>query len=362
MCISLSTYDKLSRAVTNLYKNMLQYLCTTIRYYKLGSVLRQLKSIVASKADMEEKYKPIDAAQATVNDLARLCDAEKANLALKQLRDASSTIDTSHKDVLDLKRLLQELSEPISRTSSHLEAVKDNLDRAERTRILKAISTINYSQHHMSARKGRLEGSGRWLMQKEAFKEWRCDSSSSALWLHGIPGSGKTTLTSLVIDELLGGSGGKLAYFYCVRSPAEPFRGQADRILASLARQLASVKPNTPLLPPAVSHYNESKNMFLDSEEATDHEWPVDAWESVLRGLLAQYDAVTIVIDALDEVQYQDRQQLLDTMGRLMKETPNLLKVFLSSRDNYDISLRLEGSPNVYIAASDNQQDIQEFV
>lgn len=354
---SFAIYPSLSRAVTKLYRNMLAYLCTIIRYYQLGTAIRYLKSIVTSKTDVETKYKPVEAAQLVVTDLAKLADTERASMILREVDENSSRLERAQKAGDSLQSLFRELQAPIVRSTDDLERIKDGLERETRVRVLKAISTIPYVQHHKSARKGRLDGTGTWLLEKTAFREWRCDSFSSVLWLHGIPGSGKTKLASLVIDEL--SETNKIAYFYCMRSPLEPFRGQCDKILANLVRQLASVKPNTPILSPVTEHYQEALDGFTEFEDQT---WSSDESECVLKALLGEYPAVTIVIDALDEVPLDDRHELLDILGRLLKEAPNLLKIFISSRDNYDIVLQLEGSPNIHIGADDNQNDIVSFV
>ncbi len=48
--------------------------------------------------------------------------------------------------------------------------------------------------------------------------------------------------------------------------------------------------------------------------------------------------------------------------GRSRHGWLNLIKVFVSSRDDIDIVLRLKHSPNVFIQASDNKEDIENFV
>lgn len=354
-------YERLSTKVTTLYKQILAYLCTAIRYYNLRTVARHVKSIVTSKADMEAKYQPITATQTTIDDYAKLADTQKLNMLLekvdlaadRELVTAQEQKETSH----SLELLLEDLRGPIARTATHLELINDELGRKTRARILKAISTVSYTQHHKVACKGRLKGSGQWLLDKPAFREWRQDSASSVLWLHGIPGAGKTKLASMVIDELLANN--KVAYFYCMRTPAEPQRGQCDKILASLVRQLASVGPGKPVLLPVAKAYREAIDGFAEFE---DQVWSTEESETVLAALLEEYPAITIVIDALDEVQYGDRQILMNVFGRLMKNNSNLLKVFIASRNDLDIVLQLEGSPNIRIAAEDNQKDIESFL
>lgn len=359
--LRLEAYSSLSRAVTKLYEGMLSFLCTALRYYKLGSFVRHLKSIVTSKADMEAKYKPIDAAQILVNDLAKLADAQRRNLILERVGSISLHNETQNQEAsqraIELQSNLIALRGPISRSASHLEQLADNLERETRVRILKSISAIPCYQHHKDAAEKRLKGSGKWLFEKKTFQEWRCESSSSQFWLHGIPGSGKTTLTSLVIETLRRDH--TLAYFYCDRSPSDPARSQGSKILASLVRQLACVSPGMPILEPVRVQYQREIDGF---EEFEDHIWSVKDCENVMKDLLELYPATTIVIDALDEVQFDDRQVLLDVFNRLMAGTANLLKIFISSRDNYDIAQRLEGSSHINIQAADNQQDIENFM
>ncbi|KAJ3492943.1 hypothetical protein NLG97_g5047 [Lecanicillium saksenae] len=350
-------YDNLSQAVMRLYTLILAYLCTVLRYYQLGTATRHLKSMVTSKASMEQRYEPIDSAPVTVDRLAKLADAEKTNTVLQEVNAASRGLQHNSRLAQDIEQFLHELKAPISKVMTDLESINDGLEREMRIKILKAISAIPYPHHHKAARKGRLDGSGLWLFKKTAFQHWQNESTSSVLWLHGITGSGKTKLTSLVVDTLLGDT--KVAYFYCMRSPAEPCRGQCDKILASIVRQLASFKPATPILPPALEHYQEAIDGITDFE---DHAWSTEECHAVLQTLIPLYPAVAIVIDALDEVQYEERRQLLHVLERLMQVLICPLKIFISSRDDRDIVLQLQNSPNIYIDASDNQEDIDSFM
>ena len=58
--------------------------------------------------------------------------------------------------------------------------------------ILRWISQEPYIDHHKQA--GVLQGTGQWLLQDPKFLAWQNESASSILWLHGIPGSGKSKL------------------------------------------------------------------------------------------------------------------------------------------------------------------------
>lgn len=65
---------------------------------------------------------------------------------------------------------------------------------SRRTKILCWVSPEPYTQHHQQARKDVLLGTGNWLLSDPVFDKWKKESVSSILWLHGIPGSGKSKL------------------------------------------------------------------------------------------------------------------------------------------------------------------------
>lgn len=72
------------------------------------------------------------------------------------------------------------------------------MEETRRRNILKWMSdteNIPYMKHHKENRRQILKGTGEWLLTDGIFKEWNDDSASSLLWLHVIPGSGKSKLT-----------------------------------------------------------------------------------------------------------------------------------------------------------------------
>ena len=71
---------------------------------------------------------------------------------------------------------------------------------------------------------------------------------------------------------------------------------------------------------------------------------------------------VTILIDALDEIRSDRRYELLGTLDLLLEKSAQLVKVFVSSRDDVDIILRLQKHPNIYIGISDNKEDIHRYI
>lgn len=90
--------------------------------------------------------------------------------------------------------LLREMQQPIGRIEKQLQGVQSGFDSGERIRILTWISPIPYLQHHSQVKDGVLAGTGTWFLANQKLLDWQKSSLSSILWLHGIPGSGKTNL------------------------------------------------------------------------------------------------------------------------------------------------------------------------
>lgn len=70
----------------------------------------------------------------------------------------------------------------------------------------------------------------------------------------------------------------------------------------------------------------------------------------------------TIVIDALDECNRQEREYLLDDLSKIVKDSISSVKIFVSSREETEIAYHTDGCHNVQIAAKQNQKDIDSFV
>lgn len=71
---------------------------------------------------------------------------------------------------------------------------------------------------------------------------------------------------------------------------------------------------------------------------------------------------VTIVIDAVDECDPLLRDDLLETLEDIIQNSPTLVKIFVSSRDDQDIVCHLEGYPNLELSSERNSDDINNFL
>jgi hypothetical protein len=146
-----------------------------------------------------------------------------------------------------------------------------------------------------------------------------------------------------------------LAYFYCDRNQSD--RRDPIFILNSFVRQLSVSKKDGSIQPSIIKLYKQKKSTgfasgILGIEESRD----------ILLQQVQSYPQITLVVDALDECNKQTRTQLVDILDMLVSQSPNLVKIFISSRPDQDIKHRFEGGSNMEIKATDNRNDIAKFV
>ena len=151
-----------------------------------------------------------------------------------------------------------------------------------------------------------------------------------------------------------------ISYFYCARNSAEPQRADPDEILRSILKQLSCTKSDLPIREPVAKTYKERKE---EAEEDGRELTKLTLADSVgLILALLESNPATIIVDALDECDPARRHELLKALDEIIQKSANLVKVFVSSRDDNDIFCRLTNSPNVFICASDNSKDIDRYV
>lgn len=88
--------------------------------------------------------------------------------------------------------------------------------------------------------------------------------------------------------------------------------------------------------------------------------------ETALIEMINSYPRTILVLDALDECTKDTRRQLVELFKRLMEKTKRFLKIFITSRPEYDIGGYLrsfqEERAMITIDTLDNHGDIEKFV
>ncbi|KAF2204425.1 hypothetical protein GQ43DRAFT_493965, partial [Delitschia confertaspora ATCC 74209] len=335
---------ELERALVKLYAAVLIYLSKTKHYLDQGTVERRLKSAFLAETEFDKYSNYICVAQDDVSRCIALVEREG------QIQNHS-----------ELKQRLANIDAPLRRMDDNLRDIHDDYQASKRAKILRWLSPEPYLQHHNQVKQGILSGTGQWLLSDPIFKKWKKESASSILWLHGIPGSGKSKLVSIVIEDAItsfeAGNNPHPVFFYCSRNPAEPGRSDPRAILASLARQLSCLKLGNPLLKPTIELYRRK-----EAEAFASGSLQMDESCTLISQLIEQYPQTTIVIDAMDECDPTKRRDMFLALDRILRDSYGLVKIFVSSRNDQDIVFRLQSYPNLEVESNRNSDDIARFV
>ena len=112
-------------------------------------------------------------------------------ISRKDQKDQFVYLESNRKELFGV---LAEIQNPLSRIEYTLRTNTDVQDDKEREDILNWVSDVPFGKHHNEARTKVLKGTGLWLLQNPVFEEWEGSSASQMMWLHGMPGCGKTCL------------------------------------------------------------------------------------------------------------------------------------------------------------------------
>lgn len=232
-----------------------------------------------------------------------------------------------------------------------LEASINNIqvavDDAEDKKVLEWLTQLDYADDHNYQRRKRQPGTGEWFLKSPNFQAW-LEQEGQTMFCSGIPGSGKTILTSTVIDYLKDHFAGDqdvgIAYIYCnlqhkggkrsfdARSilQGQDDRLQAEELISSLLKQIVQAMPSLP-----------EPVRALYAKHSRDRTRPLT--EEVLSTLIPVVQGCfsrrfVIVIDALDECHNSNycRSEFLQTIFKLQKAVERT-SIFVTSRPTKEI-------------------------
>src|SRR6266566_2974105 len=127
---------------------------------------------------------------------------------------------------------------------AEIEQQKDNGDRII---ILDWLTPIDYTPQQHDFINRRQTGTGQWLLDSAEYQTWR-QTAKSTLFCPGIPGAGKTILTSIVVEDLttrfFDDPTVGIAYIYC--NFRRKHEQRAEDVITSLLKQLSQGRTSLP--------------------------------------------------------------------------------------------------------------------
>jgi hypothetical protein len=231
-----------------------------------------------------------------------------------------------------------------------------NDDQEERlSEICSWLSAPDPSTNYHKAHKQRQADTGLWLLEHATFQRWK-ENAASRLWLYGIPGCGKTILSSTIIEHLLqhcqDNTNIVTAYFYFDFNDAQ--KQDPELMLRSLLRQLLQ---RSVTIPKGVDA------LFSSCDNGQRKPSAHDLLE-VMQQAAQDFTQVYVVLDALDEC--TQRSELMDMLETVAGWHVDNLHLLMTSREERDIERSLNGyimGENAVCLQRDVvDQDIQRYV
>ncbi|KAK2608602.1 hypothetical protein QQS21_002828 [Conoideocrella luteorostrata] len=207
-------------------------------------------------------------------------------------------------------------------------------------------------QQHVELLSKVVPGTGKWILSNDDFQTWKDPSSSlRVLPLHGILGSGKSMLLSIIIqsikNEIEGQGNAACIYFY--------FQDEEDAfwpasVWFALLKQLLQHESSSCIAP-------ELKSKFSDSFQGASQRHTLDYW-NLLKAQAEEFQTVYLILDDPDSHLIHDgskRQMIWDALRKL----PLNIKLLFTSRTDQlarhlDVDRGLDIKPtatdiNVYV-------------
>ncbi|CAG9956662.1 unnamed protein product [Clonostachys rosea f. rosea IK726] len=224
---------------------------------------------------------------------------------------------------LPAKDALDHIHADLTTTQGDVAYIRSEMEKNDDRKVLDWLTPINYGQQHSDHLNRLQPGTGKWLIDSREFQYW-LNTADQTLFCPGIPGAGKTTLTSMVINHISSkfNSDAKIgiAYIYC--SYQQQTEQATGKLLASVLRQLTQcVRP----LPESL------KNLYSMHGMKQTRPSEKELLEA-LRFVIPSYSRVFLVIDALDECQTPNNRivNFLDKLVEFQRKYG--INIFATSR------------------------------
>lgn len=234
----------------------------------------------------------------------------------------------------------------------HLKQLTETLESA-----LAWLSPVNPTLKYQAFRRDRHSGTGTWLFDLPEMTNW-LDRPNDALWIYGIPGSGKTTLSTLVVDEVLARVRSECiatAYFYVRHDDKDSH--ELAYVVGSLISQLA--RQNTQALADLVNLYTQSASRGPHATRPDDQ-----TLIEIVQQISAHFQETYIMIDGLDECGSlfdSCRERLIDAVAGFSVTEARSIRTLIFSRDAQDIRTRFTHMSFHTVSIAASSADLRLF-
>ena len=207
----------------------------------------------------------------------------------------------------------------------------------------------------------RVEGTCRWVLEHDHFRDWRSSTHDALLWISADPGCGKSVLSKSLVDHNLCSSGDQTTIYCYFFFKDNEEQDNLAIALCALLHQLFTQQPS--LLRYALPSWEKNGDKLRQENR--------EMWR-IFRQCVEDRATppVLCVLDALDECRDEDRRQLIDMLCEVQYSVdhaaPSSLKVVVTSRP-YDNVQRWFGPtttrwPHIRLRGEDKNDQIHKEI
>ncbi|KAH8672104.1 ankyrin repeat-containing domain protein [Tricladium varicosporioides] len=286
----------------------------------LNEVEKSLEALIEASTVRRRLQWPLEAKK--IDEALQSLTAHKTNFILALAGDSAASNILVENSIGEVKLSLLEIQA-----------------REEKNRILDWLKGTDPTSNYHAALKKKEIGTCEWLLRSENFQKFALGDNQS-MWIHGIPGAGKTVLSSAAIEYLSSTSsnhGQHIAFYYfdfndhdkqtaigCLQSLAFQFYQQLDVTPSEISTLFQNCKGAAPSLPQLVR---------------------------ALACLCSQHSTYFLVIDALDECKQNDEDEqrllVLEALRDIRASATGTLNIFVASRPEADIAREMADLCNI---------------
>ncbi|RPB18295.1 hypothetical protein L211DRAFT_124964 [Terfezia boudieri ATCC MYA-4762] len=351
---SLQRQRILHSALPELYAAVIVFEVKARAYFEARGLKKVTNTLKSYDIEFQPFIEDINAKERVIRECADAVTMEKIRNIEGVLQDITS----------ELKPLaeLNEISTTATHTLKVTEEIRNNTQDDRILELFTLLTPLEPLKRHQDVKMIRTKNAAAWLLSSESFCNWR-DSNTIPIedcirvfCCFGIPGAGKTVISSVVIDELY-----SQIHKYprigiaCLYADYKDQNNQIlVHILGSFLRQLLTTAQET--IP------KELIDMLAKIKQQGRKVATEDIL-ALLRIRLQQLKRAFICIDAVDELAPKVQQQLLDVLKELGTNHNNT-RFFITGREHVEneVKKRLQAMQQHKIVISATRQDIEEFL
>ena len=227
---------------------------------------------------------------------------------------------------------MTDMADNLRHCQAEITVAAEILSDIQRQTLLEWLSSVDPSRNYNQAIKDREKDTGQWFLDLDDFVNWL--NTPGFIWIYGIPGSGKTVLSSTIIETVRAVCevcpDRRIAMFYFDFQEAE--KQEMKPFVRSLLRQLLAAESVVPEF--VVKMHKTFKNSG-QSPSVQDLE------SALVRVLEVSSKETYIILDTIDVFPQRSksskRRELLKFLQNMAKNHNSKLHILAASRDETDI-------------------------